>query len=143
MKIRDIMTSAVITIGEEAPLVEAARVMKENDIGALPVLNEGVCTGIITDRDIVVRAIAEGQDPYTATIRDAMTTDCVFCFEDQDLEEGVQMMEDHHIRRLLVTDRNERLVGILTLQNIADADDETLSSEALEAVTEPETAGAA
>lgn len=140
MKIRDAMTANVITVEEETPLIEAARATKDNDIGALPVFKGEECTGIITDRDIVIRAIAEGRDPYTTTVHDAMTSDCVFAFEDQDLEEAVRIMDEKQIRRLLITDSDEQLVGILTLQNIADAGDDQLSSDVLEAVTEPETA---
>jgi CBS domain-containing protein len=93
---------------------------------------------MLTDRDIAVRAVAEGRDPKTARVRDAMTPEVVYCFEDQDIQEAARLMKDKQIRRLVVLDRDKRLAGILSLGDLAvDTGDEKLAGETLERVSEP------
>jgi CBS domain-containing protein len=139
MLLKDIMTPNPECTPPEAPLHEAARKMRDLDVGALPVCGDNdKLAGMITDRDITVRAVAEGMDPRTAKVRDAMTEDIVFGFEDQDIDDAVRVMEQKQIRRLVVLNREKRLVGIVSLGDLAvDGGDRTKAGEILQEVSEP------
>lgn len=139
MRIKEIMTAGVECIHRDATLEEAARRMRDLDVGPLPVLGDNdQLAGIVTDRDIAVRGVAEGKDPRTVRVHDVMTPGIVYCFEDQDVSEAVRLMEEHQIRRLVVLDRDQRLVGIVSLGDLAvKTGDERLAGEALERVSEP------
>jgi CBS domain-containing protein len=104
----------------------------------LPVCDRDRLVGMLTDRDIAVRAVAEGYDPWTDHVKDAMTPDIVYCFEDQDVKEAAQLMKEKQIRRLVVLNRDKRLVGIVSLGDLAvDTGDEKLAGETLEQISEP------
>jgi CBS domain-containing protein len=122
-----------------ASLQEAARKMRDLDVGPLPVCGDNDrLVGMLTDRDITVRAVAEGQDPKTARVQDIMTPDITYCFEDQDITEAARLMEEKQIRRLVVLNRDKRLVGIVSLGDLAvKTGDKKVSSEALEQVSQP------
>jgi CBS domain-containing protein len=138
MQIKEVMTRGVEVIRPEDTLQEAARKMKTIDVGPLPVCDGERLVGMITDRDIIVRATAEGRDPKTTPVKEAMTPGIVYVYEDQDLEEAASVMKDRQLRRLVVLDRNKKLVGILSLGDIAaDTKDEELSGEVLEKISEP------
>jgi CBS domain-containing protein len=138
MQIKEVMTRGVEVIRPEDTLQEAARKMKSIDVGPLPVCDGERLVGMITDRDIIVRATAEGRDPKTTPVKEAMTPGIVYVFEDQDLEEAATLMKERQLRRLVVLDRNKKLVGILSLGDIAaDTNDEELSGEVLEKISEP------
>src|SRR6266516_5225512 len=138
MQIKDVMTRGVETIRPDASLYEAAQRMRSLDVGPLPVVDDERLFGMLTDRDIVIRAIADGRDPMTTTVAEAMTADVIYCTEDQDVREAARLMEEHQIRRLIVVDRDHRLVGIVSLGDIAiTTGDERLAGEALERVSEP------
>jgi CBS domain-containing protein len=138
MKVFDMMTRGVECIRPDATLREAADKMKQLDIGPLPVCENDRLVGMITDRDITVRATAEGFPPGLGQVREVMTPDIVYCFEDQDVSEAAQLMEQNQIRRLVVLNRDKRLVGIVSLGDLAvKVGDEGLSQEALEQVSEP------
>ena len=137
MQIKQIMTKGVEVIRPDDTLQEAARKMKSNDIGPLPVCDGDRLLGMITDRDIIVRATAEGRDPKTTPVKDAMTPDVVYCYDDQDVEEAASLMKERQLRRLVVLNRNKKLVGILSLGDIASDTDEELSGEILGRVSEP------
>jgi predicted transcriptional regulator len=93
---------------------------------------------MLTDRDIVIRAVADGRDPMTTTVAEAMTAQVVHCREDQDVREAARMMEQHQVRRLLVVDHEGRMVGIVSLGDIAlTTGDDQLAGETLERVSEP------
>src|SRR4026208_2244588 len=115
IKIRDIETQHPIVIGPDAGLVEAAQKMKQLDVGALPVCEGEQLIGLVTDRDITVRATAEGRDPRQTKVRDIMSSEPVCCYEDQNVAECVELMERNQIRRLPVIDRGQHLVGIISL----------------------------
>lgn len=120
MTVGPIMTRDVECTRPDASLYEAARRMKDLDIGVLPVCGEqGRLLGILTDRDIVVRGVAEGQDPVMTRVRSVMTTPVVTVFEDQDIGDAVRIMEQHQIRRAVVVSRHRRLAGILSLGDLA------------------------
>ncbi|HEV7369796.1 CBS domain-containing protein [Arenibaculum sp.] len=137
MKIREIMTTDVEIVRAEMPLREAARLMRDVDTGFLPVGEEDRLIGTLTDRDIVVRAIAEGRDPDTATVRDAMTDELVFCYEDQETSEAAQLMAERQVRRLPVVDRDKRLIGIVSQGDLATrTSDDDLVGQTVEEISE-------
>jgi CBS domain-containing protein len=116
-EVSKVMTRHVRLARPDETLREAARAMAEHDIGSLPVGEGDRLVGMITDRDMVVRAVAQGLEPDTR-VRDVMTTQVRYCFEDEDVAEVAQSMADLGIRRLAVLDREKRLVGIVALSNI-------------------------
>lgn len=139
MQIREIMTRGVECVNPEATIQEAGRKMRDLNVGAVPVCgDDDRLKGIVTDRDIAIRAVAEGRDPRSCRVRDIMTPEIIYCFEDQDASEAIQLMEDRKVRRLVVLDRNKRLVGIISLGDLAvETRDEQLVGAALERVSEP------
>lgn len=139
MRVSDVMTRGVECTRPDATLREAAGRMKELDVGALPVCGDNDrLVGMITDRDVTVRSTAAGSDPGAAHVRDVMTPDVVYCFEDQDVAEAARLMKESQIRRLVVLDRDKRLVGIVSLGDLAvETGDEVLAGNTLEAVSEP------
>ncbi len=137
MKVHEIMTGNPGSIGPENTLVEAAGLMRELDVGALPVMDNETLTGIVTDRDLVIRGIADGQDPSRATVRDVMSGGTERVFADQEVEEAVRVMEQRQIRRLPVMDRGEKLVGMVSLGDIATSSNPAFSGMALRDVSEP------
>jgi CBS domain-containing protein len=139
MQVKDIMTSRVECISLDTTLREAAQKMRELDIGPLPICGENDrLEGMITDRDITIRAVAAGLDPSTARVCEIMTPNVIYCYEDQDISDAAHIMEQNQIRRLVVLNHDERLVGILSLGDLAvDTGDEQLAGHTLEAVSEP------
>lgn len=138
MQLRDVMTRNIEEIAPEATLRDAADKMRSLDVGALPVCRDDKLVGMITDRDITVRAVAAGRDPNQAHVSDAMSGQLVYCYEDEDVRRAVQLMEERQVRRLPVFDRNQRLCGIISLGDLATRlRDDRLSGEALEQISEP------
>jgi CBS domain-containing protein len=134
----EVMTRDVHIIHPDTTVEDAAKDMKQFDVGALPVADRDRLFGIVTDRDITIRATAEGRDPKRTKVRDVITEDVVYAFEDQDVKEGARIMQDKQIRRLLVVDRDKRLVGIVSLGDLAvDTGYKRMTAETLEAVSEP------
>src|SRR3954471_24846431 len=132
------MTRDVQCVAPDTTLQEAAEKMKALDVGPLPVCDNDRLAGVLTDRDITVRAVAEGLDPKTARVREAMTPEVISCFEDQDVADAARLMKDKQVRRVLVLNRDRRLVGIVSLGDLAvETGDERLAGEALERVSEP------
>jgi len=139
MQVRDVMTSGAECVCPSNSLQEAARKMKGLDVGPLPVCGDGDrLVGMITDRDIAVRAVAEGCDPRTTTVKEVMTPDVVYCFEDQDVQEAAVLMQDHQVHRLVVLNRDKRLVGIVSLGDLAvETGDAKLAGQTVEQVSLP------
>lgn len=119
MKIADVMTRKVELTDPGATLQEAAKTMEEDDVGFLPVGENDRVIGMITDRDIVVRAVAAGLDPRTARVREVMTYRVLYCFEDEDVEAAAESMGRELVRRLPIVNRRKRLVGVVSLGDIA------------------------
>jgi CBS domain-containing protein len=137
MKLREIMSRDVRCVRPDEALRSAAEVMRDLDVGALPVCDGDRLAGMITDRDIVVRGLANGYDA-TARVADAMTPGLVWCYEDENVDEAAKLMQERQIRRLPVLDRDKRLVGIVSLGDMAvRAHDDRLSGKTLEQVSEP------
>ena len=138
MKLSEIMTHEVEVIPPECSLDQAARKMRELDVGLMPVCDGERLVGMLTDRDITVRAVAEGMDPRSTRVKDAMTPDVTWCFEDQDTDEAARLMKENQVRRLVVLNRDKRLVGILSLGDLAvETGDDRASGETLEKVSQP------
>ena len=138
MQVRRLMTSEVNGIPRSATLTEAAERMKTLDVGVLPVWQDAECVGMVTDRDIVVRAIARGLEPKATSVEEAMTPQIVYCYEDQDDEEAARIMGQNQVRRLVVLNRENKLVGILSLGDLATGNQKReQSGETLREVSEP------
>jgi CBS domain-containing protein len=118
MLVCDIMSRDVRTVAPDAALQWAAQTMLSAGIGALPVCDGDRLLGVITDRDIAIRAVAHGL-PGTAPVSQAMTLDALFAYEDEEVEAALQRMKAQQVRRLVVLDRRRRLVGIVSLGDIA------------------------
>jgi CBS domain-containing protein len=119
MKIRDVMTRSVELVNPDTSLEEAARKMRETDTGFLPVGENDRLAGTLTDRDITIRAVAEGRDPKSAKVRDAMSDELVYVFEDAETAEAADLMAQRQIRRLPVLNQDKRLVGVVSLGDLA------------------------
>jgi CBS domain-containing protein len=138
MKLKDIMTREVEVVRPDSTLQEAATKMKGIDVGPMPVCDGDRLVGMLTDRDITVRAVAEGCDPKSTKVRDVMTPDVFWCFEDQDVRDAAKLMQDKQIRRLIVLNRDKRLTGIVALGDIAvDTRDTGLAGRTVEGISEP------
>jgi CBS domain-containing protein len=138
MKVKDIMTKEVQVIHPGDSLEDAARKMGHHGIGFLPILEQDELVGVLTDRDIIVRGIAIGMNSDAALGRDLMTSPCISCFDDQNVREAANLMEQHQVRRLVVLSRdNNRLVGVVSLGDIATNANKEVSAEVLEKVSEP------
>jgi CBS domain-containing protein len=119
MFISEIMTREVESIGPDETLQAAAARMKDLGVGPLPVCENQSVVGMVTDRDITVRAVSKGLDPARTSVREVMSTEVVCCFEDQDVEVAARLMESKQIRRIMVVDRDKKLVGIVTIADLA------------------------
>lgn len=118
--IRELMTTKPTTVEPSRTVVDAARVMKQEDVGPVPVVENGDrLAGIVTDRDIVLRVVAEGGDPQSTTVGEIMSRDLVTVDPDQPLDEALRLMARHQVRRLPVCEEDGRLVGIVAQADIA------------------------
>jgi CBS domain-containing protein len=136
MKVSDVMTRDVMIANPQESIQQAAKAMAGFDTGALPVGESGRLVGMITDRDIAIRGIGQGKGPH-AKIRDVMSQEIKYCFADQDVEEVTQDMADIQVRRLPVLDRDKRMVGILSLGDIAMKSDNGAAADALSGISRP------
>lgn len=138
MLVKDIMTHNVDVVAPSDTLKIAARKMSELNVGLLPVCEGNRVVGILTDRDITVRATASGCDPKSTLVYEAMSLDLVTCYEDQDVNEAASMMNERRLRRLLVFNRSNDLVGIVSLGDFAAVTaDRGQSADLLNLVTHP------
>ena len=136
MLIRDVLTKDPEVIRPDASICEAAKKMKQLDIGMLPVCDGERLIGAVTDRDLAIRALAEGLDANRTFVHQVMSRVPFYCFEDDDVELAAIIMEEKQVRRLPVLNRQKRLVGIVSLGDLAlRADDEILVEEVLECVS--------
>ena len=128
MKLKEIMAQNVETVGPDATLQEAAEKMKLHDIGVLPVVEGKKPIGVVTDRDITLRAVASGADVTKTKVREVMTREPRFAYEDQTISEACELMEKNKIRRLVVLNREGGLVGVLSLNDVTIKGKETKRS---------------
>lgn len=136
MKVREAMTSDVSLTSPTQSIREAARLMAEQDIGALPVGENDRLIGMVTDRDIAVRAVAKGLGPDTK-IRDVMSQEVMYCFDDEDLEDAALNMGGVKVRRLPVLNRDKRLVGIIAISDLARREDAKTMGQAVADISAP------
>ncbi|MEF0941513.1 CBS domain-containing protein [Rhizobium sp. BR 362] len=134
MKVRDAMTHDVRITNPDETILQAARTMADLDAGVLPVGDHDRLVGMITDRDIAIRGIAKGKGPDTK-VRDVMTSEVKYCFDDQEIDEVCRNMGDIKVRRLPVLDQSKRLVGILSLGDIALAQSAGSAGQALSGIS--------
>jgi CBS domain-containing protein len=138
MELREIMTRNVEVVNAGASLQEAARKMRSLDVGLIPVCNDDRLEGILTDRDITIRATADGRDPTKTKVADVMSSDIAYCFEDQEVGEAVSLMEARQIRRLPILNSNKHLVGIVSLGDVAvHGTDREMAGATLQEVSQP------
>ncbi|HYE01174.1 MAG TPA: CBS domain-containing protein [Alphaproteobacteria bacterium] len=138
MKLSEIMSRDVEVVSPHTTITEAARTMRDLDTGYLPVGADGQLQGAITDRDITIRITAEGMDPNAMKVRDAMTEEVVYCFEDSDVQEAARLMSEQQIRRLPVLSRDKKLVGVVSIGDIAtQSGQDEVVGEALEQISQP------
>ncbi|HLW57394.1 MAG TPA: CBS domain-containing protein [Bacteriovoracaceae bacterium] len=137
MLAKECMTKDVELGSPNMSLTEAAKKMKEGDFGMLPVREGDRLVGMITDRDIAIRAVAEGKDPNKVQVGEVMTSKVLYCFEDQNVHDVIKNLGQNKVRRLPVLNRDKRLVGILSLGNIVHSDaDANVVDEALQQISQ-------
>lgn len=137
MKIREIMTTDLSFVRPGDTVKSAAMKMKDRNVGSMPVMDDGKALGLLTDRDIVLRTVAENRDPMNTQVADVMTKDVVFCHEDDDVKDAVRMMEERQIRRLLVMNDRDEVSGIVSLGDVAVKAKPKYAGEALSDISKP------
>ncbi len=135
--LKDVMTRGVEVIEPTATLMQAAEKMRHFNIGPVPVCDGDRLVGVVTDRDLVVRGIAMGHDPHTSPVSSVMSEDVEVLHLDASVDEAAELMRDKQLRRLLVVDDHETLVGIVSLGDLAQEVDETTTARTLEQISEP------
>ena len=133
--VQEAMTSNPTAITPDTTVQEAARVMKTEDVGALPIVEDGRLTCVVTDRDLAIRGLAEGTSPETP-VRDIASKDVATIDPQQSLEEAARMMAEHQVRRLPVVEEDGRLVGMLAQADVAKAGHDTLTGEVVEKISQ-------
>jgi len=136
MHIRDVMSTAVVVMQPESGLGDIARKMRDEDIGSIPIAENDRLVGMVTDRDIVIRALADGADMSTLDARSVMSPQILYCREDQTVEEVLANMGDRQVRRLPVVDRDKRLVGMISLGDLSRAKAKK-AGDALKDISQP------
>ena len=142
MQLKDVMTHNVEVAHVDSSVQEAAKLMKKLDVGSLPVGDGSQLIGMVTDRDITIRATAEGHNPKLTKVKDVMTSELIYCFEDQAPVEAAVVMQEQQIRRLPIVNHDMKLVGIVSLGDLAvDSDqkdvDDDIIGEVLEDISAP------
>jgi CBS domain-containing protein len=138
MKVKECMSRDVRTVNAEEPIQDAAATMADIDAGVLPVSKDERLIGMITDRDIAIRAIARGRGPSTP-VQEVMSNEVRYCFDDEDVDEVLDNMADIQVRRLPVVDRDKRLVGIISLSDLATGANPVHAGEVLGEIARPST----
>jgi CBS domain-containing protein len=123
-KVSELMTPAPAALRADQPVIEAAKAMREHGVGAVPVIDDGTLKGLVTDRDIVVRAVAQGKDPARTTLGEISSGDLITAAPDDDADTAVQRMRERAVRRIPVVEGGGRLVGMLSLGDMAIERDE-------------------
>lgn len=137
MMVRDIMTTHPEAISASTSACDAAKKMKQLDVGGLPVERDDQVAGFVTDRDLVIRILAETRDPENTAVGDIMSEGLLSCKESDTLEEAADMMERQKVRRLIVTDDKDKMIGILSMGDVATRGNKETASEVAAAVSEP------
>jgi CBS domain-containing protein len=136
-KIREVMTTNPRTVDPTTTIVDAARMMRDEDVGPIPIVENNQCAGILTDRDIVLRVVAEGRDPTTTTVGDVASRDLITIDPEQTLDEAARLMAQHQVRRLPVCEEDGNLVGIVAQADLALTASEKTTGEVVEEISRP------
>ncbi len=120
MKVKTVMTTEVAWVDSQATVADAARRMRDEDVGFLPVLVDSEVLGVLSDRDLLCRVVAEGLDPAETKVRDVASTDPITCQPDDGVEDAARLMEQKHVRRLVVLDADHHMAGIVSLADLAE-----------------------
>jgi len=134
-QIRELMTPNPRTVSADSPVVEAARVMRDEDVGIAPIVEGERLIGTITDRDITIRVVAEGKDPQSTNVRDVASTQLVTIDPQQDLDEAVRLMAQHQVRRLPVVEEDGKLVGVVAQADIAREGQDSKTGQVVEQIS--------
>jgi len=137
MLVSDVMTKEVVTVPPDASIQEIARLMRDEDIGAVPVVEDEQLIGMVTDRDIVVRGLAEAQSIEQVDARSVMSSRTLYCFADQSVNEVLDNMGDVQVRRMPVVDRDKRLVGVVSIGDLSGGAAPDKSGESLSRISAP------
>jgi len=135
MKVKDVMHRGVAWVEPNTSIREIARMMRDSDIGSVPVGENDRLVGIVTDRDIICRGIADGADFSVLSARDVMSKPIIYCRADDDLEHAIRIMEKNRIRRLPVIDKDKRLAGMLALGDISEIGGQEMAGEVMRSVS--------
>jgi CBS domain-containing protein len=135
--VQDVMTSNPTSVEANSPVVEAARIMKQEDVGIVPLVESERLVGTVTDRDIALRVVAEGKDPRAVSVREIASTDLVTVDPQQDLDEALGLMARHQVRRLPVIEEDGRLVGIVAQADVAREANDKKTGELVEEISQP------
>ena len=134
--IREVMTANPSTIEADGFVIEAAKIMKAEDAGVVPVTENGRLIGMVTDRDIAIRVVAEGKDPQSTSVREVSSTDLVTIDPQQDLDEALRLMARHQVRRLPVIEEDGRLVGVVAQADVAREGDDTKTGQVVQEISQ-------
>lgn len=134
MRVKEIMTQGIRIAEPEEKLSHAAKKMRTQNIGALPVVENRKLIGMITDRDVAIRAVGANKDPAVTKVSEIMSDECFWCAENEDIEDAVRIMEQNQVRRLPVMNDNKEIVGMLSLEDVALHAPASLTGEVLKAV---------
>lgn len=135
MKVKQAMHKQAEWCDPSTPISELAKIMKSKDIGAIPIGENDKLVGMVTDRDIAIRGVANGRDTTKLTASDVMSGKIIYCTEDEDIEDAVRLMEEKKVRRLPVINAKKRMVGMLSLGDVSHAAGQNLSGELVKAVS--------
>jgi CBS domain-containing protein len=136
MQITELMTEDPRTVSAGSSIVDAARLMRDEDAGIAPIVDGDRLVGVVTDRDIAIKVVAEGKDPQSTTVDDIAATELVTIDPQQDLDEALRLMAQHQVRRLPVVEEDGRLVGILAQADVARHADPERTGEVVEDISE-------
>jgi CBS domain-containing protein len=135
-QIRDVMTENPSSCAPGASVAEAAKVMAQEDVGSIPVVEDGRLVGVVTDRDLVVRVLAEGRDPEATTVGEVVSTDVVTVTPDAGLDDALRLLARHQVRRLPVVE-GDRLVGIVAQADVARHGEDSETGQVVEQISQP------
>jgi CBS domain-containing protein len=136
VKVKDAMHKGVTWVGPDAKISELAKMMRDEGIGSIPIGENDRLIGMVTDRDIAIKGFADGKDVSAMTARDVMTGPILYCRAEEELDDAARIMEDHQVRRLPVIDENKRMVGMLSVGDIASSSNREFLGEVVQTVAE-------
>ena len=134
--VQDLMTSNPKTVASESSVVEAAKIMRDENVGIVPLVDGERLVGTITDRDIAIKVVAEGKDPQSTTVREIASTNLVTVDPQQDLDEALRLMARNQVRRLPVVEENGKLVGVVAQKDVADQGEDAKTGEVVQEISQ-------